>query len=78
MAHAIIRGMVRYRNRVPVRGAIIILERMVNVFNEELKEEDWEGVYLGYAQTNMHGEFCFSVPDNTNTYRVKVFDNHHE
>ena len=78
MARGMIRGMVRYKNRVPVRGAIIILERMVNVFNEELKEDDWEGVYLGFAQTNMHGEFCFSVPDNAVTYRVKVFDNHHE
>lgn len=78
MARGMIRGMVRYKNRVPVRGAIIILERMVNVFNEQLKEEDWEGVYLGYTKTNMHGEFCFSVPDNTVTYRVKVFDNRHE
>jgi len=78
MARGMIRGMVRYKNRVPVRGAIIILERMVNVFNEQLKEEDWEGVYLGYTQTNMHGEFCFSVPDNTVTYWVKVFDNRHE
>ena len=78
MAHGIIRGIVRYKNRVPVRGVIIILEQMVNVFNEELKEEDWEGVYLGFTQTNMHGEFCFSVPDNTVTYLVKVFDNHHE
>ena len=78
MARGLIRGMVRYKNRVPVRGAIIILERMVNVFNEELKEDDWEGVYLGFTQTNIYGEFCFSVPDNTVTYRVKVFDNHHE
>ena len=39
MARGLIRGMVRYKNRVPARGAIIILERMVNVFNEELKED---------------------------------------
>lgn len=78
MAHAIIKGMVRYGNRVPARGAIIILERMVQVFNEERMEEDWEGVYLNFTQTNRYGEFYFPVSDSTVTYRIKVFDNHHE
>nr|WP_314459065.1 hypothetical protein [uncultured Clostridium sp.] len=78
MAHGIIKGMVSYRNRVPVGGAVIILERMVSVFNEELKEEILESVYLDYTQTNRCGEFYFPVSDTTATYRIKVFDNHHE
>ena len=77
MAHAIIRGLVRHTNRAPVMGAIVILERLVPVFNEERKEEDLSSVYLGHTLTNRHGEFCFAVSDRTSTYRVKVFDNSH-
>jgi hypothetical protein len=51
---------------------------MVQVFNEEQMEEDWEGVYLNFTQTNRYGEFYFPVSDSTLTYRIKVFDNHHE
>lgn len=78
MAHAVIKGMVSYRNCDPVGGAVIILERMVSVFNEELKEEKLKSVFLDYTQTNRCGEFCFPVPDTTATYRIKVFNNHHE
>lgn len=77
MAHAVIRGLVRNTNRSPVMGAVVILERLVPVFNEELKEEDLSSVYLCHALTNRYGEFCFAVPDKTSMYCVKVFDNGH-
>ncbi|RFZ76753.1 hypothetical protein DS742_21910 [Lacrimispora amygdalina] len=78
MAHAIIKGMVSYRNCGPVGGAVIILERIDSVFNEELNEEHLKNVYLDYTQSNRCGEFCFPVSDTTATYRIRVFDNHHE
>ena len=70
MAHGIIKGMVSYKNCGPVRGAVIILERM--------DSENLKSVYLDYTQTDRCGEFCFPVSDTTATYRIKVFDNHHE
>jgi hypothetical protein len=77
MAYAVIKGLVRDTNKTPVREAIIILERLVPVFNEDLQEEDFSGVYLGHTLTNPYGEFCFRVSDRTSTYRIKVFDNGH-
>lgn len=78
MERGVIRGLVRYTNKNPVRGAVVILERMVTVFNEELQEADVTGVYQNYTFTNKSGEFCFPVNDTKSTYRIKVFDNHHE
>ena len=77
MAYAVIKGLVRDTNKAPVREAVVILERLVPVFNEDLQEEDFSGVYLGHTLTNRYGEFCFRVSDRTSTYRIKVFDNGH-
>lgn len=73
----LIRGRIRYKDFTPVRGAVVILEKISVVYNEELKEEKQQESYISHALTNCMGEFCFPVTDRNSSYKVKIFDNHH-
>lgn len=73
----LIRGYVRYRDLTPVRGAVVILEKTLSFYNEELQKEELQQSYLAHALTNRKGEFCFSVTDRMSSYKIKIYDNHH-
>lgn len=77
MEGILIIGRVRYKDSCPVKGAIVILEKLVSIYNEDVQEQEYEGTYLGHGLTNDHGEFCFSISDRMSSYKIKVFDNHH-
>ncbi|MFT4005823.1 MAG: hypothetical protein QM683_09370 [Lacrimispora sp.] len=73
----LIRGLVRYRDCTPVRGAVVILEKVSSVYNEEKQKEECRESYVNHALTNPKGEFCFAVTDKKSSYKIKIFDNHH-
>lgn len=75
--NVLIRGWVRYQDFSPVKGAVVILEMIPCAYNEELQEEDFQGIYLNHTLTNSNGEFCFIITDKKSSYKIKVFDNHH-
>lgn len=77
MEHVLIKGWVHYGNFCPAKGAIVILERIICVYNEQLQEDDYQGIYVNHTLTNGNGEFCFIITDRTSSYKIKVFDNHH-
>lgn len=77
MEGILIKGRVRYKDSCPVKGAIVILEKLVPIYNEEIEGLKYEGTYLEHGLTNHQGEFCFSISDRTSSYKIKVFDNHH-
>ncbi len=77
MEGILIIGKVRYKDSCPVKGAIVILEKLVPIYNEDVQEQEYEGSYLGHGLTNDQGEFCFSISDRMSSYKIKVFDNHH-
>ncbi|WP_077611676.1 hypothetical protein [Clostridium sp. Marseille-P2415] len=75
--NVLIKGWIRYQDFSPVRGAVVILEKIDCFYNEELQEEDYQGIYLNHTLTNRNGEFCFIITDKKSSYKIKVFDNHH-
>jgi len=77
MEGILIKGRVRYKDSCPVKGAIVILEKLVPIYNKEVQEQKYEGTYLDHGLTNDQGEFCFSISDKMSSYKIKVFDNHH-
>ncbi|MBE7719453.1 hypothetical protein [Lacrimispora indolis] len=78
MEGILIKGRVRYKDSCPVIGAVVILEKLSPVYDEELQENGQIGTYLEHTLTNEWGEFCFSISDKTSSYKIKVFDNHHK
>lgn len=77
LENVVVRGYVRYRDYTPVKGAIVILEKMISEYNEVLQQEERLMVYHSHTLTNQNGEFSFLLMDRTSIYKIKVFDNHH-
>ncbi|HCD42703.1 MAG TPA: hypothetical protein DEQ64_02990 [Lachnoclostridium sp.] len=75
MEGILIKGRVRYKDSCPVKGAVVILEKLVPIYNQQ--EQGYEGTCLEHTMTNDRGEFCFSITDKMSSYKIKVFDNHH-
>lgn len=73
----LIRGLVRYSDFTPVRGAVVILEKVARVYNEESQKEEYRESYVNHGLTSPRGEFCFAVTDKRSSYKIKIFDNHH-
>lgn len=73
----LIKGCVHYKDGSPVEGAIVILEKKLCKYNEELQEEQERNIYLADTITSCNGEFCFFITDRTSYYKIKVFDNNH-
>lgn len=66
----LIKGCVHYEDNSPVKGTIVILEKISC-------EEQGEDIYITHTLTNCYGEFCFFISDRTSYYKIKVFNNHH-
>ena len=77
MEGILIKGRVRYKDSCPVKGAVVILEKLVPASDEIPQEQGREGTCLEHGLTNERGEFCFSISDKMSCYKIKVFDNHH-
>ncbi|WP_349947380.1 hypothetical protein ABFV83_02515 [Lacrimispora sp. BS-2] len=77
MEGILIKGRVGYKDSCPVKDAIVILEKLVPVYDQESQEQEFEGTCLEHTTTNDQGEFCFSITDKMSSYKIKVFDNHH-
>jgi protocatechuate 3,4-dioxygenase beta subunit len=73
--YVLIKGYVLYKDNIPVKNAIVILEKYSSKSDEELQEKQYH--YLDHQLTNKNGEFCFFITDKTSCYKIKVFDNHH-
>lgn len=74
----LLRGFVHDSNYLPVINAIVILDKIMVEFNEELQKEESYFIYLAHTLTNEYGEFCFYITDKLSGYKIKVFDNYHE
>lgn len=74
----LIRGFVHDIAYCPIINAIVILDKIIIEFNEELQKEETYSVYLAHTLTNEFGEFCFYISDKLSGYKIKVFDNYHE
>ena len=77
MEGILIKGRVRYKDSCPVKGAVVILEKLIPVCEEGFQDQRPEGTCLEHALTNERGEFCFSISDKMSSYKIKIFDNHH-
>lgn len=74
----LVRGFVHDIAYRPIINAIVILDKIIVEFNEELQKEESYCVYLAHTLTNELGEFCFYITDKLSGYKIKVFDNYHE
>ncbi|ADL05448.1 conserved hypothetical protein [[Clostridium] saccharolyticum WM1] len=77
MEGILIKGKVRYKDSCPVKGAVVLLEKLVPCSEEGAEEQGTAGTYLEHALTNGQGEFCFSISDRLSSYKIKIFDNRH-
>jgi hypothetical protein len=69
--HKLIRGYIQDKKRNPIKGAVVILEKIQPEYcGIETEHED---ICIDYMVTNRQGEYCFVISDITSYYKIKVF-----
>ena len=70
----LVNGNVCYKNRSPIKNAIVFLEAFFpyKYYGISIK---YYKKYCGYTITNCKGKFYFLIYDTRCYYKIKVFDN---